>query len=190
MFEQRDAVEGVDDLFVTRWSPRAFEPGEIDQALLTRLFDAARWSPSCFNDQPWRFYTSTADTFDDFLSLLVEANQAWAKSASVIGFLCGRKNFARNGKENPYARFDSGAAWMAMTLQARMEGLYTHGMGGIRHDAVSEYLGLDAKEEDVIMGFAIGRLAERGSLDNQQREKESPTLRKPLNEIWTPVQSK
>lgn len=187
MFELRDPAEGVDELFVARWSPRAFQPGQIDQTVLTRLFDAARWSPSCFNEQPWRFYISTSSTFNDFLSLLVEGNQAWAQHASVIGFLCGRKNYDRNGKDNPYTRFDSGAAWMAMTLQARMEGLYTHGMGGIRHDAVSDYLNLDPQQEEVIMGFVIGRAVDRDVLDGEQKEKETPNGRKALTDIWRQI---
>ena len=86
-FSQRDPVKGVDPQFIERWSPRAFEPGELAPGQLERLLDAARWAPSCFNEQPWRFYISTGETFDSYLSLLVEANQAWAKNASAIGFL-------------------------------------------------------------------------------------------------------
>src|SRR5690554_6120426 len=89
-FAQRDPLAGVDPLFVTRWSPRAFAKGTVDQAVLARLMDAARWSPSCFNEQPWRFYTSTAETFADYLDLLGEGNQTWAVNASVLGFLIGK----------------------------------------------------------------------------------------------------
>ena len=70
-----------------RWSPRAFEKTSIDDATLERIMQAARLSPSCFNAQPWRIYTSTDATFDDYLNLLVEGNQGWAKDTSVLGFM-------------------------------------------------------------------------------------------------------
>jgi len=149
--------------------------------------EAARWSPSCFNAQPWRFFTSTDNTFDEFLNLLVEGNQEWAKDTSVIGFLVGQRNFEHNGKANAFHSFDSGAAWMAMTLQARLEGLYTHGMGGIKADEVAEYLKLDAGESEVLMGFAIGKLADLTDLNDEQRANETPNERKTLSEVWTKV---
>ncbi len=121
-FDVRDHVNGVDQLFVQRWSPRNFEQYAVPAATLDRILDAARWAPSCYNEQPWRFYTSQASTFDEYLQLLVEANQAWAKSASVIGFLVGKTTFARNGKRNDFFQLDCGAAWMSMSLQARFEG--------------------------------------------------------------------
>lgn len=183
-FEARDPLAGVADLFVTRWSPRAFAPAAIGDAQLARLIDAARWAPSCFNEQPWRFYTSTADTFADYLNLLVEANQAWARSASVLGFLVARTRFARNGKDNAWHAFDCGAAWMSLSLQARTEGLYTHGMAGIKQEAISEYLNLDPEQDQLLMGFAIGKLGDPDLLDASMRDKELPSGRKPLVEIW------
>lgn len=123
-FSSRPNDIGTDTLFVERWSPRAFEKTEIDRDTITRIIDAARWSPSCFNEQPWHIYTSGPESFADYLSLLVDANQDWAKDAGILGFVVADKNFARNGKENNLARFDCGAAWMALSLQTRMEGLY------------------------------------------------------------------
>jgi nitroreductase len=183
-FDARDTSTGIDPLFIQRWSPRAFQKSSIDDSTMQRIMDAARWSPSCFNAQPWRFYTSTDNTFDDFLNLLVEANQSWAKDNAVIGFLVAEKNFEHNGKVNEHARFDSGAAWMAMTLQARMEGLYTHGMGGIKADEAAKYLNIDTDTADVVMGFTIGKLADLSLLNDEQRENETPNSRKDLSEIW------
>ncbi len=180
-FSARDSQTGVAPLFVERWSPRAFEKVAIEGDVLKRIFDAARWSPSCFNAQPWRFYTSTENSFADFLDLLVEGNQGWAKDTSVIGFLVAEKNFEHNGKPNAFAQFDSGAAWMGMTLQARMEGLYTHGMGGIHADKAADYLGIDTDTQEVIMGFTIGKLAQ---LTQEQAQVEVPNERKALDQIW------
>jgi len=171
-------------LFVERWSPRAFQAYDIPDAVLERIFDAARWSPSCFNEQPWRIYTSTPSSFDEFLKLLVEGNQGWAKHSSVLGFVVAKTTFARNDTHNAWAELDCGAAWMALSLQARFEGLYTHGMGGIHADRVAEYLGLDTQSEKVLMGFALGKLADLSSLSPEQREKETPTPRNDLNTIW------
>jgi nitroreductase len=186
-FDARDTSTGLDQLFIQRWSPRAFQKTKIDDSTMHRIMDAARWSPSCFNAQPWRFYTSTDHTFDDFLNLLVEGNQGWAKDTAVIGFVVAEKNFEHNGKTNDYSAFDSGAAWMSMTLQARMEGLYTHGMGGIKAAQAAEYLGIDTDNADVLMGFTIGKLADLSQLDEEQRENETPNSRKDLSEIWHSV---
>jgi len=186
-FSARENPMDVNDLFIQRWSPRAFEKTSIEDATMLRIMEAARWSPSCFNAQPWRFYTSTEATFNDFLNLLVDGNQGWAKDNAVIGFLVGEKNFEHNGKPNAYSSFDSGAAWMAMTLQARMDGYYTHGMGGIKAAEAAEYLKIDIDECEVIMGFTIGKLADLSQLDDEQRKNETPNSRKPLSEIWRQV---
>ncbi len=183
-FSNREPTQGVDALFIERWSPRAFTKTEIPVATLTRIIDAARWSPSCFNDQPWRFYTSNADNFDDFLGLLVEGNQTWAANAGVLGFITARKHFAHNGEPNDFAPLDAGAAWLAMTLQARKLGLYTHGMGGIHSDAAAEYLAINTEQEQVLMGFAIGTAADTAQLSDEQRKQETPNGRRPLDEIW------
>ena len=183
-YSQRDPAPGVADQFWQRWSPRAFEPTTVSTEQLARIIDAARWSPSCFNAQPWRFHTSSATTFNDFFDLLVEGNQGWAKDAAVLGFITAKKHFAHNGEINPYARFDAGAAWMALALQAQHEGLHSHGMGGIHADKAADYLGIDTSQEEVIMGFAIGRAASVLSLTDEQRAAETPNTRHPLDEVW------
>ena len=180
----RDAYPGVMPQFVDRWSPRAFEPGEVPDETLTRIVEAARWAPSCFNEQPWRIYTSHPGNFEEYLGLLVEANQVWAKNASVIGFFVAKRHFARNGKANDVAGFDTGSAWMSLALQALSEGLHTHGMAGIHHDAVAEYLGLDTQEDQVMMGFVLGYQGDAANLPEALREREAPADRKALDEIW------
>ncbi|MEE4202937.1 MAG: nitroreductase family protein [Halieaceae bacterium] len=183
-FSLRDPAAGVDPLFHQRWSPRSFVKKGLSSDVLARLLDAARWSPSCFNAQPWRFYTSTEATFSEYLDLLMEGNQVWAKNAEVIGFMVASLNFEHNGEANPYAEFDCGAAWMALTLQAQAEGLYTHGMGGIHHDQVAQYLNLSGDTHKVVMGFAIGHIGPRDALPHDLAERETPSPRKPLSELW------
>ena len=183
-FSSRDPLPGVLEQLSHRWSPRAFMKTDIAPDVLARIIDAARFAPSCFNAQPWRFYTSNKTTFNDYLALLVDANQAWAKDASVICFLVGKKLFEHNGKNNAHYAFDSGAAWMSAVLQAQHEGLYCHGMAGFHKEKAIEYFDLNSEADDVIMVFAIGKIGDKESLPENYREKEKPSPRKSLDDIW------
>ena len=184
-YAERERGAVADALFYQRWSPRSFSGRELPEETLRVIFDAARWSPSSRNDQPWLFVTSSgASDFEVFLNLLTEGNQRWAHGASLLGFVFARKNFEHNDKPNATAAFDCGAAWMAMTLQARRLGLYTHGMGGIKRDEVCPTLGVDAEKYQVICGFALGEIAPPGRLDAELAAGEKPSPRKPLPEIW------
>lgn len=179
-FSARDTDEDTHRLFVERWSPRSFKKTDIPEAVLRTIFDAARWSPSSYNEQPWLFVTNTgSEDFDLFCSLLIEVNQAWARNASLLGFIVANKYLQRDNQINKVARFDCGSAWMAMTLQARLLGLYTHGMGGIKRDEVYPALNIDPKKYEVICGFAVGVIDKPAD-----PAQESPSPRKPLAEIW------
>lgn len=88
------------------------------------------------------------------------------------------------GADNRYSAFDTGAAWMAMSLQARLLGLYTHGMGGINHEAVYKAFDIDPQETEVICGFALGALGDPQQLPECFRDNEKPSPRRPLQDIW------
>ncbi len=155
---QRQAGAGVvDPLFVERWSPRAFSEQLVPEALLQQVFEAARWAPSCFNEQPWRFVYATRDDerFGDFVNLLMEANQAWASKAAVLVIVLSRNTYENNDTPAMTNSFDAGAAWMSLALQARMLGLHTHGMRGFDKDAAREALQVSATF-DVEAMIAIG----------------------------------
>lgn len=185
-FSHRDPAPGVAESLWQRWSPRSFRKVAIPNEVLTAIIDAARWAPSCFNEQPWLILTATApEDFAKFFSLLNEKNQQWAGNASVLGFMLARRNFAGNGRPNRWAAFDTGAAWMALTMQARGFGLYTHGMGGIKLAEVYTTLGIPEVEYEVLCGFAIGAIDQPELLPTDEfRQKEFPSGRKPLAEIW------
>ena len=158
---------------------------EIPAETLTAIFDAARWSPSCYNQQPWLFVTSSgSDDFDSFLDLLVEGNQSWAKNASLIGFIFAKKTFTHNDTENRFGAFDCGAAWMSLTLQAAKYGLYTHGMGGIKRAVVASTLNIYEQDYDVVCGFALGALYTPEDLDHDTQSRAKPSTRPPLTDIW------
>ena len=185
-FTIRTKSSFADNLFVKRWSPRSFDPYEIDNSQLEKIIDTARWSPSCSNEQPWKFFTvlSGNPVFFKFVSFLSEGNQSWAKNASVLGFIISRNFFEKKEKINALSSFDCGAAWMSLSLQASLEGLHTHGMGGINRDQISNFLKLDSDREKVLMGFAIGKLADRKKLNSTLQQREEPSTRKNLKSIW------
>ncbi|MCB1844986.1 MAG: nitroreductase family protein [Halioglobus sp.] len=176
---RRSELEGLEPIITQRWSPRAYLSDAPAPADLARVFEAARLAPSCYNEQPWHFYTSTEASYQTFLDLLVQGNQEWAATAPVLGFVATRRSFTRNGKENYHADFDAGSAWMAMSLQARALGLYTHGMGGIEYDRVYEALRISRDHWKLLCGFAIGKLDPEG--------EEALSQRKPLADVWTAV---
>lgn len=185
-FSQRDPVNGVAEEIFQRWSPRSMKKIEIPPEILTVVIDAARWAPSCFNEQPWLIMTSsTPEEFDLYHSLLVERNQQWAGNASVLGFFLCRRKFAGRAQENRWARFDTGAAWMNLTMQANRFGLYTHAMAGVNFPEVYKELEVPEEEFEVICGFALGAIDTPEQLPSEDFiEKESPSGRKPLAAVW------
>ena len=184
-FSARDPVH-ADELFYERWSPRSFKQCVLEGNKLKKILDAARWAPSCSNEQPWTIYTAgrQASSFKFFVECLTEGNRVWAKDASILGFFIARLNFSKKPKANTLCEFDCGASWMSLSLQARIEGLYTHGMGGIYRDKVADFLNLDTSLEKVVMGFALGYLEDRENLRNDLRDREKPSSRKDLKDIW------
>ena len=184
-YSKRDYHKGVDEAFIHRWSPRSFQKADLSHETQTVLFEAARWSPSCFNEQPWVFITNKDENdFPVFLNLLSEQNQQWAKNASLLGFLFARKVFSHSGRDNYWAPFDCGAAWMALTLQARKLGLYTHAMAGINSDETYKVLKISGEKYQVMCGFAIGVIDVPDKLPDAVRENESPNIRKKLYTFW------
>ncbi len=184
-FSDRQAHEKTDELFIKRWSPRSYKKAEIPREIIKTIIDAARWSPSAFNEQPWVFITSSTETeFNQFYNLLNDRNKKWAENASILGFIVAKRNHARNDTPNRFYYFDSGAAWMAMTLQARMLGLYTHGMGGILREKIYSSLQIPEETHEVVCGFSIGVLEKPDQLQEEFRLEEKPSPRKSLSEIW------
>lgn len=174
----------ADEMFVSRWSPRAMVKTDIPDSDVKKMLDAARWSPSCFNDQPWHFVVSTDATFDTFLELLLEGNQVWCKNASRIGFVLARKHFQANGNPNAFSQFDTGAAWMSFVYQAYALGYAMHGLGGIHKDRVYEKLDIDATKYDVVCGFVIGKRGDKEKLPDNLKEREKPSKRVELDDLY------
>lgn len=179
-FTTRDPVSSdVDPVMLRRFSTRAFKPVEVNDQTLRTLFDAARQAPSCFNEQPWRFFCASRariDRFAEFLEFLVPDNAEWAKNCSALIIVSAEKNFNHNNKANAHSWFDSGAAWFSLTYQARLMGLYTHAMAGINHEKIISVLNISESQE-VICAIAVG------VIDQQGAAAEEITPRKTLDEI-------
>ena len=182
----RTAHPRIEKLIVERWSPRAFDGGEIPQEDLDVIFEAAGWAPSAYNVQPWTFlYARNGDAnWDLFLSQLVEFNQGWARNASALVFVVSDR-FMRSDKgnsENHSHSFDAGAAWVLAALQAQAMGYHTHGMSGIKFGEAEAALGVP-DDHRLEAAFAIGRQAPKDILPDFLQEREVPSPRKPVSEI-------
>src|ERR1700722_11912576 len=168
---------GLHTLMAERWTPREFTDRPIDSAQLRSLFEAARWAPSCFNEQPWRFVIATkAEPANHarILSLLAEKNQQWAKDAWLLGFSAGKKTFTQTGAPDRFGFYDPGAASGFLAIQATDLGLYVHFMGGF--DAQRARTEFDVPDDfEIGAAFVVGHL----------KQGAQPTLRfrKPLEEI-------
>jgi nitroreductase len=174
----------LDNLFIERWSPRAFSPEPISDEAIKTIFEAARWSPSCFNEQPWRFVFATrTDELEKFRSVLAESNQAWANKAPLLAFAFSKKTFSHNDKPNRWADFDVGAAWMALTLQANKLGLHTHAMGGFDSHKAFAITHMNPDQYNVICAIAVGKLNDAAHLPEDLKHREIPSLRKNMDEI-------
>ncbi len=179
----RIASADVDPLFINRWSPRSFSDEQLTDAEIASILEGARWSPSSFNRQPWLFvYETDGPDRETFDSILMPGNQLWASKAPLIGFIFAETK-TQEGRRPRTSQFDTGAAWMALALQARSLGIYTHGMAGIDYDSVHEKLGVSDEYYTAMCGFVAGRIGPREALPEDLQERESPNDRKPLKEI-------
>jgi nitroreductase len=176
----------VDSIFTDRWSPRAFLSEPLPDHQIKALFEAARWAPSCFNEQPWQFvYATEPEQRRKLVSVLVDKNQRWAGKCPLLMFVLARRQFKEGGRENRHAPFDAGSAWLSLALQARRLGLYAHAMAGFSIKKAYEVLGVSEEEYLIMAAIAVGRKDDADQLPEDLRAMESPNARKPLAEVAT-----
>jgi nitroreductase len=177
----------VDRLFLDRWSPRAFDAAPMPEADLLTLFEAARWAPSAFNSQPWRFLYARRDDDDWplFLSCLIPWNQDWAHSASALIYVLSDTLPLTDKAGAPATShthsFDAGAAWACLALQATKLGYFAHGMSGIELDRARVELRVPDRFR-IEAAVAVGRLGDPATLSDKLRAREVPSDRRPLQE--------
>ena len=180
----RDAQAPADAQFISRWSPRAFNGKALSHEQVMALMESARWAPSCFNSQPWRFVYATKDSehWPAMLKLLMDINQAWAQHAGALIAVVSRNTFQGNDAPAPTHSFDTGAAWMSMALQAQAMGLVSHAMWGIEHNDIPKALNLPDNMQIQAM-VAVGALGNKADLPEPLQEREQPSPRKALSEL-------
>lgn len=184
--KQADTVAGVHDLLRTRWSPRAFSDRPVTNEDLRKLLEAARWSFSSYNEQPWRFILarkSDGADFERILNLLVPFNQVWARNAPVLMITLAKRAFSHNGTPNFHALHDAGAALALLAVQATAIGMQVHGMAGFDRERTRQELGVP-DDYEVVAAVAIGYPGSPHSLPEQLRERElAPRQRKAISEL-------
>ncbi len=182
------ATDGVLPVVLERWSPRAFAERDVDSADLKKIFEAARWAPSSYNEQPWRFFVGHrgSETYGKILDALVPFNQEWAKSAPVLILGVAKTRFSHNDSPNNYAAHDLGAAMALMAVEATALGLAAHQMAGFDWVKAREAFAIP---ETYAMGsvMALGYQGEVADLPEKfQAQEQAPRSRKPLSEIvWS-----
>ena len=182
--DHRTPDHPIHDLFLRRWSPRAMTGEPLSDAELNSLFEAARWAPSTYNEQEWRFLFARTGSphWPAFFGLLAEPNRVWCENAAALVVVLSKKTFTRNGKPNPVHTFDAGAAFENLALQAAHMGLVCHGMAGFNQSRTRVDLKVPDDFEVEAM-IALGRPGNRGDLPDDLRSRETPSGRKPLREI-------
>ncbi len=181
---QRKPEYPVLDLIVNRWSPRAMSGEAITHQELMSLFEAARWAPSSYNNQPWRFIYAVKNSPDWnlFFNLLLPANQEWAKNASVLILAASYTLFERTGQPSRTHSLDTGSATENLALQGFAMGLVVHAVEGFDYDrarrelAVPEVYALEAM-------YVIGKPGPLSVLSPKLQEREVPSGRKPVQEF-------
>jgi nitroreductase len=178
----------IDASFLERWSPRAFDGSKIDDADLLTLFEAARWAPSAFNQQPWRFVYAHRESADweRFLGLLMPFNAMWARHASVLMYILSDTliQLPRDSAQSVSHShsFDAGAAWALLALQATRLGLHAHGMTGVDFNRARTELSVPDRFR-IEAAIAIGRAGDKSKLPPEMQAREAPSGRRGLDEF-------
>jgi nitroreductase len=184
----RTADYQIDALFLERWSPRAFTDEPIPERELLTLLEAARWAPSSFNSQPWRFLYARRDTAHwlQFLALLNDYNQSWAKNAAALLILVSKTTLLPRGADKEVPSYthslDAGAAWANLALQATRSGWAAHGMAGFDVPRTAAELGVPP-DYRVEVAIAIGRPGDKSLLPEALRAREQPSDRLALSQL-------
>jgi nitroreductase len=172
----------INEVLVSRWSPRSFAPYDMQDKELFSLFESARWAPSSSNSQPWRFVYAKRNSlqWDDFFSLLIDFNKQWCKDASALVVVLSKNE--HNGKPSLTHQFDTGAAWENLAIQAVSQGLVTHAMAGFDYQKARQTLEVP-KDFDVMAMIAIGKRGPKDKLPQDLQARETPNTRVPLSDI-------
>jgi len=180
-----DVGPHIHSLIAERWSPRAFRDRAVEPQKIRTCLEAARWAPSCFNEQPWTVIVGVCGQGDAHARLadcLVTQNQRWALAAPVLMLTVAKPAFDMDGRANRHAQHDVGLATMNLMLQAHALGLVAHAMAGFKSKKAREAFGIPADHEPMT-AIALGYPGDPNALPDDLAEKEAaPRNRRPLAE--------
>lgn len=169
------------DVLKKRWSPVGFSSKEVEPEKIRSMFEAARWAPSSYNEQPWSFILASGISDENHAKIvdcLVEGNKTWAETVPVLILGIAKKTFSRSGKANNYGFYDLGQAVANLSIQATFDGLYLHQMAGF--DAAKAKEIFDIPEDyQVAVAIAVGYIAEEDDIPDEflARDKGKRTRR-------------
>ena len=176
---------GVHELILKRWSPRAFSEAPVSEEDLTKVFTAASWAASSYNEQPWRFLVGRKGdaTYQRIFDTLIDFNKSWAAASPVLILTVAKLTITKDGSENGHALHDTGAASATMALEATALGLYVHGMAGFSRTNAKESFNLPADFAPVTV-WALGHLGDDSTLPSPlQAPERAPRNRKALADL-------
>lgn len=178
-------MHDIEALVRHRFSPKAFAERAVDEDTLRALFEAARWAPSCYNDQPWHFVVTRLGeaAHAALLASLSPGNQAWAGTAPLLVLGVARECFAHNGAVNRHAWYDLGQAMASLLVVATAHGLYVHQMAGFDTERAAAACAVPAGHAAVVVA-ALGYRGDADRLPPGTAEKDPDAReRKPLAEF-------
>ncbi len=183
-FKNRESTFPIEPLLLSRVSSRAFSEERLSDEELMSLFEAARWAPSSYNNQPWRFVYARHDDkeWQILFNALIDFNKSWCRAADTLILVISRNNFERNNKPSRTARFDTGAAWMSLAIEAHARNIIAHAMQGFDYDAVARDLRIPNTFTVEAM-VAIGKPGQKELLPHDLQDMEEPSARKPLESL-------
>lgn len=181
--------QAIHEVIADRWSGRAYDASKsISDEQVISLLEAARWAPSCFGDQPWRYVvcnkTQNLSAWQAAYDCLVPGNQSWAVNAPLLLLICADTLFSHNDKPNKWGAYDTGAATENLCLQATALGLMAHQMGGFDADKARATFKVPERYQILPM-VAVGYQAAVESLSGEVKERElAERSRKPLEQLF------
>lgn len=180
----RKADHPIHPLILNRWSPRAMSGEALSENQILSLFEAARWAPSSYNNQPWRFLYAKRDSihWPKFFDLLIDFNKGWCEKAGLLGMVISHKTFEKNNKPSTTHSLDAGAAWENLALEGTHLGLVVHGMEGFDYQKARQSLNIPDSYEILSM-FAVGKKAPKETLPPELQKREAPSDRKKISEF-------
>jgi nitroreductase len=174
------------ELLRLRWSPRAFADKAVEKNKILRMLEAARWSPSSSNQQPWRFIVGLKgdETYKKIYDVLDDFNQKWTFTAPVLMLAVGDTRSKKNPEiKNDKYKYDVGQAVAHLTFQASADGLFVHQMGGLDNQEAARVFGVPEGCK-VLTAIAVGYMGTPDMLEPRLAKSEYKVReRQHLNEM-------